>query len=304
MTRAQRARLGVFMAAGFVLLCVFTAIPVWFKIANRTKPYYSYFEGERSLSGLEEGADVKFRGVRIGKISRISYDPADLTRIKVEFRIRYDFPMKEDMFVETGFLGITGLRYVEVLGGSNDSQPLKAGSELPSKPSIMASITGKTDVIIEKIEILLNHLAVFTHPDSLASVKKILDNAAGISAEVNGLVQQVRPDIRQVTASTKSTMEKVDYIASDIKGIASTINRSIDPEKLTQMVSNIDSTARTLKTMSENLDLTIRQTREDFSVSLENLREALENANELTKILAENPSLLLRGEAQKERRVE
>ena len=56
-----------------------------------------------------------------------------------------------------------------------------------------------------------------------------------------------------------------------------------------------------MKTLSKNLDLTIRQTREDFTVSMENLRETLENANELSKILAENPSLILRGETQKER---
>jgi hypothetical protein len=45
----------------------------------------------------------------------------------------------------------------------------------------------------------------------------------------------------------------------------------------------------------------IRQGREDFTVGLENIREASENANQLTKTLAENPSLLLKGEAQKER---
>jgi hypothetical protein len=46
----------------------------------------------------------------------------------------------------------------------------------------------------------------------------------------------------------------------------------------------------------------VRQSREDIMVSMQNLREALENANELTKILAENPSLLIRSEQQKERR--
>jgi phospholipid/cholesterol/gamma-HCH transport system substrate-binding protein len=292
------------MIAGLVLLVFFISVPLGFKLSNRTKAYYSYFEGERSLSGLEEGADVKYRGVRIGKISRISYNPADLSRMKVEFRIRHDFPMKEDMYVETGFLGITGLRYAEVLGGSNDAALLKPGSELPSKPSLMASITGKADVIVEKIEILLNHINTFTDPDSLASVKKILDNVASISSEAEMLVRLSRPDILQVTESARSTMEKVDLVASDVRGIAATINQSINPEQLTQLLATVDTTARTLKQLSENLDFTIRQTREDFTASMENLRETLENANELSKILAENPSLLLRGEAQKERRAE
>jgi hypothetical protein len=58
-----------------------------------------------------------------------------------------------------------------------------------------------------------------------------------------------------------------------------------------------------LKALSENLDMTVRQSREDITVSMENLRETLENANELSKILMEDPSLILRGESQKERRI-
>jgi hypothetical protein len=65
----------------------------------------------------------------------------------------------------------------------------------------------------------------------------------------------------------------------------------------------IDSTARSLKSLTENLRLTVMQTREDFSVSMQNLRQASESASELTRMLAENPSLLIKGETQKERDV-
>jgi ABC-type transporter Mla subunit MlaD len=165
----------------------------------------------------------------------------------------------------------------------------------------MSSITGKADVIIQKIEILLNHINTFTHPDSLSSVKEILDNVASISGEVDVMIKQASPDIRQVMESTGSTMKKVDMIATDIKGIAESVNASVNPEQLSGLLAAVDSTVHTLKQLSETLDFTVRQTREDFTVSMENLRETLENANELSKILAENPSLLIRGEAQKER---
>jgi len=56
-----------------------------------------------------------------------------------------------------------------------------------------------------------------------------------------------------------------------------------------------------MQQLSQDMSLIVKQSREDIMVSMENLREALENANELTKILAENPSLLLKGEQQKER---
>jgi phospholipid/cholesterol/gamma-HCH transport system substrate-binding protein len=299
-TKLQRARLGVFMVIGCVLLVFFIALPIGFKISDRTKMYHSYIVGE-SISGLDVGAIVKYHGVNIGKVDDISYDPKDLTKIKVDIRINGDFPMKKDMYIQTGLLGITGLLYVEILGGSNDSKPLEAESEIPSKPSLISSITGKAEVIISKVELLLNHLNILTTPDSLAAIKKILDNVEGITAVAKGFMDEFSPDVKAIATSTKRTMSKMDTIASNVQAITGKIDRDIDLGQFGRILDQIDSTAVAMKNLSENLDMTVRQSREDVTVSMENLRETLENANELSKILMENPSLILKGESQKER---
>jgi accessory gene regulator protein AgrB len=46
LSTAQRARLGVFMVVGVVLLAIFVSVPIGFKLADRQKRYYAYFEGE------------------------------------------------------------------------------------------------------------------------------------------------------------------------------------------------------------------------------------------------------------------
>jgi phospholipid/cholesterol/gamma-HCH transport system substrate-binding protein len=302
-SQSQQTRLGIFMVAGVVLLALFIIIPISFKLANKTKVYYSYFEGE-SLSGLGEGADVKFHGVLIGKVATISYNPDDLTRVKVVFRIKDSFPMKTDMFAQTGLMGITGLLYVEILGGSNESAFLKAGSEMPSKSSLMSAITGKAEVIINKVELLLNHLNLLTHPDSLASIKKILDNVEGVTATAKDFVDELSPNFKEIAAASKNTMFKVDTIASHVQSITGNINSNIDFGQFSRIMDQIDSTAFAMKNLSQNLDMTIKQSREDITVSMENLRETLENANELSKLLMENPSLILKGENQKQRRLQ
>ena len=115
-TRAQRARLGLFMILGILLITIFLAIPLWFKIAEKTSLYYCYFQGE-SVSGLTEGAEVKYLGVLIGKVDDISYDKEDLTKVKVTLRIKNDFPVKKDMYLKTWVTGITGILFIEILGG-------------------------------------------------------------------------------------------------------------------------------------------------------------------------------------------
>jgi phospholipid/cholesterol/gamma-HCH transport system substrate-binding protein len=298
----QRARLGLFMTIGMILIIIFISIPLWFKIAEKTKIYYAYFKGE-SVSGLSEGAEVKYHGVLIGKVANIKYEKDDLTKVKVTFRIKDEFPVKKDMYCKTWLTGITGMLFIEILGGSNEAENLEPESIIPSKTSLMTTITGKTEVIINKVELLLNHLNMLTNPDSLASIKNILYNVEGITLDAHNFVEELSPNIVEITKSTKRTLEKVEVITGNVQSITEKFDREVDMAQLVRIMNQIDSTAKSMKNLTENLDMTIQQSREDITVSMENLRETLENANELSRILVENPSLILKGDPQKERRL-
>ncbi len=181
-------------------------------------------------------------------------------------------------------------------------------------------ITGKAETIITKVEILvnrindimnpdgsinqiLNNVAALTHPDSLASVKKILDNVASITDKADVFIADFTPTVNNIANSAKHTMTKVDSISDDIHSITSKFDEGFDISSVTSILNQIDSTVISMKELSMSLDVTVKQSQEDIMVSMENLRETLENANQLSKILVENPSLILKGETLKERRV-
>lgn len=288
------------MVAGVVIACVLVAIPLGASFTNRQKTFFAYFTGE-SLSGLEQGAQVKFNGVPIGKVDKITYDPRDLARVRVEFKIQQDFPMKKDMFAQTGAMGITGLKYVEIQGGSNSAPLLKPDSEIPTKMSVMASITGKAEVIVGKIELLLNHLNKITEPDSLGSIKKVLGNLEVITDDFKNLFGNTGPDLQRMSGAAEKVIIRLDSISRDVKSLTGTLNKSLSSQQISSIMGSADSTVRSVKSLTENINLMVKQSREDFSVSMQNLRETMENADELMKELSENPSLLLRGEQQKER---
>jgi phospholipid/cholesterol/gamma-HCH transport system substrate-binding protein len=137
-SRAERARLTVFLVIGVSMLVIFFSITLGINLTRTTRSYHAFFEGE-SLSGLEQGATVKYSGVPIGKVEKIAFQPTDMTKVKVMLKIQSDFPLKTDMYATTGMLGITGLKYVEVLGGSSESKALPPGSELPTRVSMFSS---------------------------------------------------------------------------------------------------------------------------------------------------------------------
>jgi phospholipid/cholesterol/gamma-HCH transport system substrate-binding protein len=302
-SQAQRARLGIFVTAGAVVLFFLIAIPLGIRLSAKEKTFYAYFAGE-SMSGLEEGAPVKYHGVLIGKIAKIAYDKSNLTRIKVILKVQSGFPMKKDMYAQTWAMGITGLNYLDILGGTNESPLLPENSELPTKVSIMSTLTGKVDIIMDKVELLLNQLNDVTSPQSPSSIKKVLENLTAITGDARTFFANftdVGPDFRDMSRSSKIIIHRIDSIASDVHVATTAISKGLGNNRLGLIISRVDSTALAIKALSETMLLMVRQSREDVSVSMQNLREALENANQLIQVLSDNPSLILKGEPQKER---
>jgi phospholipid/cholesterol/gamma-HCH transport system substrate-binding protein len=302
-SKAQRARLGVFVVSGVVLLLLFVSVTLGLKLSKTMKTYYAFFQGE-SLSGLEQGALVKYTGVPIGKVDKITYQQRDLLKVKVALSVQPDFPMKNDMYATTGLLGITGLKYVEILGGTDTAHLLKNGGEIQTRVSMFSSISGKAEAIVAKVELLINNLNQLSNPDSLKTLRLLVENIGTITGDVRKLTGTMTPKVDTITSSAARIMGKVDRIAGNMQDISGIIDTAFSASRIARTVSSIDSAAIALKLVADNLSLLVRQSREDFSVSMQNLREASESANQLAKMLAENPSLLIKGGTQKERDVQ
>jgi phospholipid/cholesterol/gamma-HCH transport system substrate-binding protein len=291
-------RLGVFVVIGMAVLAAFIIVPVVNKMSTHTKTYVTFFRGE-SLQGLDQGAGVKFNGVSIGKVQKVSYYPEDINKMKVELSVTDQFPMKVDMFATTGTVGITGLKYIEISGGSNEAAILKPGGEIPSRASFMANISGKAEVLTEKVEILLNHVNILTHPDSMQPVRVAMGNLAELTGDAKDAFREMRtfiPKAGVMADTVQRAVEEALKAVQDIRSVTGTLKDVITDSDLTLIIARMDSTVASVKTLTEDLSMMVRQTQEDVSVSTENLREAMESANQLMRTLSENPSLLIRGE--------
>ncbi|MDR3012539.1 MAG: MlaD family protein [Chitinispirillales bacterium] len=299
-TAAQKVRLGVFVIIGMVVLAVFIITPIAMKLTHRTKTYIAFFEHE-SLQGLEQGASVKFNGVSIGRVQRVSYYPEDINKMKVEMRVAENFPMRVDMHAKTGLIGITGLKYIEITGGTNEAPLLKAGGEIETRPPFFHGIGGRVDTLARHVETLLLHLGALTNPDSLQSIKIAVDNIADLTGDAKlffGDLRDIVPSVHVVIDSVQAAVSSAVNITHDIKYITEAFKTGIDDSNIPGLFAQVDSTLVTVRALTENLTLTVLQTREDFSVTMENLRDATESANQLMRMLSENPSLLIRGDVR------
>ncbi len=317
-SRSQKIRLGIFLTVAIFLLLLSIVLISGNQFLKKKATYYIRYKNI-SLTGLELGSAVKYRGIRIGRIEDIYIDEKDITSIIVEITIEPKVPIKEDTEAIITLIGITGLKMIELQGGTNESKKLPPESFINAGQSLVETITGRAEIITQKLEIILNNLATFTEPGRRDQLFRLVDNTSYTlnnfrtlldtnQTHFNNIVKNLENftshldtfminsnltlnDIRKVTQSRKltNTVNNLDEITSELAeaDLAELINK---------LGTAIDQTNRTFT----HLDLTLMKSRHDILSSTELLRESLEYFNEFTRLISENPSLLLRSSPQQE----
>jgi ABC-type transporter Mla subunit MlaD len=108
---ANRFRLGIFFFLGsLIAISIMVWLTGWFK-SDQTKSYVCYFS--ESVQGLEEGSSVRYNGVPVGVVDKIHVAP-DGRLVEVVVHIDSDFPVRSDLEARLVFVGITGIRVVDL----------------------------------------------------------------------------------------------------------------------------------------------------------------------------------------------
>jgi phospholipid/cholesterol/gamma-HCH transport system substrate-binding protein len=289
-TRTEKARLGVFLvviAAAAVALVLFL---VGGRLFVRTDEYFTRLD--ESITGLAPGSTVRQNGVDVGQVTEITPDSINIRRTVVHFSVRRGTHIKTDMSVTLGSYGITGLKYLEITGGSYGAANVPKGGEVKSSLSMLGRLTARADSIAYKVDRLLGNVIAITEMDNRENLNRMMAASAKLAESLDSMaqdIQGVHPGRRisslldQADLTMRSARNKVEK--SDVEG----------------MVREYKQAAVDIQKVAGNLDVTVRRTQEDLAVSMSNLRESLKNMQSFTRQIRENPSVLLRREDKQER---
>jgi len=323
--RSQKIRLGIFLVISTTILLVIIGFFTARQFFKKHDTYYISYEGI-SVSGLEVGSPVKYMGIKVGTIDDISIDPEDVNKVIIEIALKPGTPIKEDAEADITSIGITGLKTIEISGGTNEAKSLEPESFINAGTSITEAITGKAEIIAEKAEAVLNNLQVFTQPENLNKITTLAEKIGLLADRVGETIQKFdtvvtenRSSIRgSVTAiseitqrlnesskSLQQTVERINIlIDSDTIGDILTNIRDISSKlkdaEVGEMIVNIAKAANKTQELLIKVDSDIDRSSQDFSESLRLLKMTLENLNEASRKINDDPSILIRGVNQKD----
>ncbi|RMX07779.1 MCE family protein [Corticibacter populi] len=118
------------MAAGIFVLLVLTmlgGLAVWL---TRDRGHYETFEmtTRQAVTGLQPQAAVRYKGVSIGKVEAIGFDPEEAGSILIRISVDETTPITQNTFASLGYQGVTGLAYIDL---DDATQPLPSLGKSP-----------------------------------------------------------------------------------------------------------------------------------------------------------------------------
>ncbi len=227
-----------------------------------------------SVAGLTTDASVKYRGVEVGTVTRMELDPENAEQVMLTLRIKQGTPVKTDTRASIRFYGVTGLGYIELQGSSKDAPVLEAEEgKIPviaSMPSTFARLDEGLSELADKSVRVLDRIDLLLSDANLQAFSELL-----------GKSKLLVTQLRQQT-------EDIGIFIDE--GIAT-------GRKISVAFAEIESSAGSVKKMSDDLGLT-------YSVLGQDLREDLHNSFALLRQLLGNLDLLSRDLRQSLQRLE
>lgn len=304
-TRANYVLIGAFVFIAAAALMLFT---VWVSGGSLNRNYERYdvvFEGP--VNGLTEGGEVRFNGIKVGEVERLSLDRKDPNRVIARIKVDALTPVREDSVAQLDFLGITGVTFVQIRAGSPDKPMLKRGPD--GQPAVLRTERTALDTLFSGGQDLLtvtgdtiNKVNEAFSKENVAAFSKTLAHIEVITAKLaadDGVIDNANRALKSIDKAATAVAATADNVNAEVKNVSSGVTDIVGKSDkvlddvgpaisdLRKAVGNVNSAVAQI-----NKDLTPAAGRamEQFSLAASDLRSTMIRLNGLLGEIEQDPS--------------
>ncbi len=302
-----QAKVGAFVLGCFSILAFTLIYLINAQFSGHTVPYRTYL---RYAGGLEPGAQVLFGGINVGQIRAVRPWSSDPTKIEILLDVKQHTPLNEKSVAKLGLVSVMSGAALSITTGSNDAKRLLPGSTIPSQEAAsLDEITNKMAVVADNANglitevrgelqgisgdarSLLANLNTVTGKPNQQRLRAVLDN-------VNAMLATERPKIDRLTDQLNALSEHADETVQNVNGAVSDVREPVRKD-----LAELQNTLLEAKQLLADMQVLVRANDYKIDDTIENLRTATENLDQLTESVKQRPWSLIRVKQPEDRKV-
>jgi phospholipid/cholesterol/gamma-HCH transport system substrate-binding protein len=301
------AKVGAFVLGCFSILAFTLIYLINAQFGGNTAPYRTYL---RYAGGLEPGAQVLFGGINVGQIRAVRPWSSDPTRIEILLDVKQNTPLNEKSVARLGLVSVMSGAALSITTGSNDARRLSPGSAIPSQETAsLDEITSKMAVVADNANgliteargelqgisgdarTLLANLNSVTGQPNQQKIRALLENA-------NAMLATERPKIDRLTDQLNALSQHADETVQNVNGTVSDIREPVRKD-----LAELQNTLLQARQLLADMQVLVRANNYKIDDTIENLRTATENLDELTESVKQRPWSLIRIKQPEDRKM-
>jgi phospholipid/cholesterol/gamma-HCH transport system substrate-binding protein len=293
-----------YIAVGaFILLVISMAVGfvIWYTDTKDSRDYglYEiYFAG--SVSGLDKGSPVRYLGVDVGRVRRLSIDRHNRNRVAAVVEIDKAAPLTSATRASLGLLGVTGLLYIDLKEAPEitPATKLRQGEHYP----VIESVASDFDVILDSLPELMSRASSLLEragrilsDENLAAMEETVKNLRQASATL----PQTSKNVAQLVEQLRSTVTEINGAAQSLRGMTDDARPEVRVAlmRLNEVADHLAQASQRMDRFTQKSEVQLGQFTEQGLFELERLvretRSAAHEFRDLSRSLQENPSQIL-----------
>jgi phospholipid/cholesterol/gamma-HCH transport system substrate-binding protein len=308
-TRAHHVIIGAFAIGIFVAAMGFV---LWLSKSSIDQEFAFYdIVFNEAVTGLSKGGLVQYNGIKVGEVVQLSLAKEDPRKVIARIRLDADAPVRADTRAKLGLMGVTGVAFIQLSGGSPSSPPLKPTRDnpvpvIPSDESALSKLLASGSDIVTSVNDLLVRANEVLSKENIDRISATLENLQGVTETVNSQRGDLSTALKQLASATgelKHTLATVDTMATTTNDLMRNNAREV-LESTNKALESVDRVANATNSLigdnraaiGEFTDQGLRQ----LGPTIVELRETLRSLRQVSDRLATSNSLLLGREQPKE----
>ena len=301
------AKVGAFVLGCCSILAFTLIYLINAQFGGHTVPYRTYL---RYAGGLEPGASVLFGGINVGKIEAVRPWRSDPTKIEILLDVKQDTPVNDKSVAKLGLVSVMSGAALSITTGGNDAKRLPPGSTISSQEaasldeiagkmavvadnanSLIIQVRGEVEGISGDARTLLANLNTVTGKPNQQRIRAVLDN-------VNEMLATERPKIDRLTDQLNTLSQHADDTVQNVNGTVSEVREPVRKD-----LAELQNTLLEARQLLADMQLLVRANDYKIDDTIENLRTATQNQDELTDSVKQRPWSLIRIKQPEDRKV-